>query len=45
MDGDAPTSSRAHPRGEEDHADRVETQLELIRQIGEAHYLAQQIKS
>lgn len=29
--------------GEEEHADWLETQLELIRQIGEAHYLAQQI--
>ena len=29
--------------GEEDHADWLETQLELIRQIGEAHYLAQQV--
>jgi bacterioferritin len=32
-------------QGEEEHADWIETQLELIRQIGEAHYLAQQIKS
>jgi bacterioferritin len=31
--------------GEEDHADWLETQLELVRQIGEAHYLAQQIRS
>ena len=31
--------------GEEEHADWIETQLELIRQIGEAHYLTQQIKS
>lgn len=30
--------------GEEDHADWLETQLELIRQLGEAHYLAQQVK-
>src|SRR3954452_12700736 len=30
--------------GEEAHADWVETQLELLRQIGEAHYLAQQIR-
>ena len=30
--------------GEEEHADWLETQLELIRQIGEAHYLAQQIR-
>ena len=31
--------------GEEDHADWIETQLELLRQIGEAHYLAQQVRS
>ena len=30
-------------RGEEEHADWLETQLELIRQVGDAHYLAQQI--
>ena len=30
--------------GEEEHADWLETQLELIRQIGEAHYLAQQVR-
>jgi bacterioferritin len=29
--------------GEEEHADWLETQLELVRQIGEAHYLAQQV--
>jgi bacterioferritin len=29
--------------GEEEHADWLETQLELIRQLGEAHYLAQQL--
>ena len=29
--------------GEEEHADWLETQLELINQVGEAHYLAQQI--
>ena len=29
--------------GEEAHADWLETQLELIRQVGDAHYLAQQI--
>jgi bacterioferritin len=29
--------------GEEDHADWLETQLELVSQVGEAHYLAQQI--
>jgi bacterioferritin len=31
-------------RGEEDHADWLETQLELIRQIGVEHYLAQQVR-
>src|SRR5215831_10935251 len=31
--------------GEEEHADWIETQFELIRQVGEAHYLAQQIRS
>ncbi len=30
--------------GEEEHADWLETQLELISQVGEAHYLAQQIR-
>ena len=29
--------------GEEDHADWLETQRELIRQIGDAEYLSQQI--
>ncbi len=29
--------------GEEEHADWLETQLELVEQVGEAHYLAQQI--
>ena len=29
--------------GEEEHADWLKSQLELIRQVGEAHYLAQQI--
>jgi len=31
--------------GEEGHADWLEAQLELVRQVGEAHYLAQQIRS
>ncbi|MFI5045451.1 MAG: bacterioferritin [Acidimicrobiia bacterium] len=31
--------------GEEEFADWLETQLELIRQVGEPHYLAQQIHS
>ncbi|MGV3759547.1 MAG: bacterioferritin [Actinomycetota bacterium] len=31
--------------GEEGHADWLEAQLELIRQLGEPHYLAQQIHS
>jgi len=31
-------------RGEEEHADWLESQLELIRQIGEANYLAQQLR-
>jgi bacterioferritin len=30
--------------GEEEHADWLESQLELINQVGEAHYLAQQIR-
>lgn len=30
--------------GEEGHADWLETQLELIRQLGETHYLAEQIR-
>lgn len=30
--------------GEEEHADWLEAQLELIRQVGEAHYLSQQIR-
>ena len=30
--------------GEESHADWLETHLELVRQIGEAHYLAQQVR-
>ncbi len=31
--------------GEESHADWLEAQLTLIAQLGEAHYLAQQIRS
>jgi bacterioferritin len=30
--------------GEEEHADWIETQQELVRQVGDAHYLAQQIR-
>jgi len=30
---------------EEDHVDWLEAQLELVKQVGEAHYLAQQIHS
>jgi bacterioferritin len=30
--------------GEEEHADWLESQLELIRQVGEPHYLSQQIR-
>jgi bacterioferritin len=30
--------------GEEAHADWIETQLELLRQVGEQHYLSQQIR-
>ena len=38
--------SIASSKGEEDHADWIETQLfELLRQIGEAHYLEQQVRS
>jgi len=31
-------------KSEEDHVDWIEEQLELIKQVGETHYLAQQIK-
>jgi len=30
-------------RGEEEHADWIESQLELVTRLGEAHYLAQQL--
>jgi bacterioferritin len=30
--------------GEEEHIDWIEEQMELIRQVGEAHYLSQQIR-
>jgi bacterioferritin len=30
--------------GEEEHADWLEAQLSLVEQVGEAHYLAQQIR-
>jgi len=30
--------------GEEEHADWVESQLNLVQQVGELHYLAQQIR-
>ena len=30
--------------GEEEHADWLEAQLDLVQQVGEAHYLAQQIR-
>jgi bacterioferritin len=31
-------------KAEEDHINWIEAQLELIRQVGEAHYLSQQIR-
>ncbi len=31
-------------RSEEEHVDWLEAQLELLKQLGEAHYLAQQIR-
>jgi len=31
--------------GEEDHADWLETQLALVSQLGDGHYLAQQVRS
>ena len=35
--------SRTSSRARRTHADWLETQLELIAQVGEAHYLAQQM--
>jgi bacterioferritin len=35
---------RAILEAEEEHVDWIEAQLELIKQVGEAHYLAQQIR-
>lgn len=32
-------------KSEEEHIDWIEAQLELIKQLGEAHYLAQQIRA
>jgi bacterioferritin len=32
-------------RSEEEHVDWLEAQLELVKQVGEANYLAQQIRS
>jgi bacterioferritin len=31
-------------KGEEDHADWLESQLALVEQLGEVHYLAQQVR-
>jgi bacterioferritin len=31
-------------KSEEGHIDWIEEQLELIKQVGEAHYLSQQIR-
>jgi bacterioferritin len=31
-------------KGAEDHIDWLESQLELVKQLGDAHYLAQQVK-
>ncbi len=39
-----PGMRRVSWAGEEEHADWLETQLALIRQVGEANHLAQQIR-
>ena len=38
------TCSRQQLRGEEEHLDWIESQLELIRQVGLENYLSQQIR-
>ena len=38
------TCWRTSSTSEEEHIDWIEEQLELIKQVGEAHYLSQQIK-
>ena len=44
-DNGSEDSPHAHPRSEEEHVDWLEAQLELIAQVGEAQYLAQQIQA
>ena len=41
----AATCSREILAGEEEHADWLESQLTLVAQVGDAHYLAQQIRA
>jgi len=43
-DGDPARGALAAREGEEEHANWIEAQLTLIAQLGEANYLAQQIK-